>query len=137
MDRGVGDKRARARLARAILFVAGLSLVIGIAVDHYQSRAADPWRARLVNGDPVEVRFLCEVNPAVDCKTNIKITYQKRDSKWCAIRQPAAQREVPEQDWCNGDPEHGTISIFGVVYSFDRFGIMKAGDHLVGRLYAA
>jgi hypothetical protein len=124
----------RAWLARAILVVAGASLVIGILVGHYQSHAADPWRARLVRGEPIEVRFLCGVKGVADCKTTVRITYKRQDSKWCASLQPDDRRQVLEQSWCNADPEHGTISIFGVVHSFDRYGFLRLDDHLVGQM---
>ena len=129
-----GPRRARALLARTILVVAGVSLVAGILLNYYQSQAADPWRARLVRGEPVEVSFLCGVTLPVDCKTTVTLTYQKQDSKWCAKLQPDDQRDVSEKRSCDADPGHGTISLFGAVYSFDRYGFIKIDDHLVGRL---
>jgi hypothetical protein len=129
-----GKRLARARLARAILVVAGVALVVGILVNLYQSRAADPWRARLVRGEPVEVSFLCGVALVLDCKTRVKLTYQKQDSKWCAKLQPDDYRDASEKRACDANPEQGTISLFGVIYSFDRYGFIKIDDHLVGRL---
>ena len=130
-----GTKRVRVWLARVILVVASMSLMSGILVEHFQSGAPDPWRARLLRREPLEVRFLCGVNLAIDCKTTVKLTYQKQDSKWCAKLQPNDPR-VSEQQLCNVDPdrERGTISLFGVVYSFDRYGFVRSDDHLVGQL---
>ncbi len=133
--RDPGTRRTRVWLARGILVVAGISLVTGILMEHFQSRAPDPWRVRLLRREPLEVRFLCGVNLAIDCKTTVRLTYQKQDSKWCAKLQPNDPR-VPEQQLCNVDPdrERGTISLFGVVYSFDRYGFVRSDDHLVGQL---
>jgi len=131
----IGTKRARVWLARVILVVASISLVTGILVEHFQSRAPDPWRARLLRREPLEVRFLCGVNLAIDCKTTVRLTYQKQNSKWCAKLQPDDPR-VSGQQLCNVDPdrERGRISLFGVVYSFDRYGFVRSDDHLVGQL---
>ena len=133
-DGSVGTRRTRAWLARAILLVACVSIIAGLVLDRRQSRAEDPWRAKLVRSEPVEMRFLCGANVAIDCKATAKITYRKQDSKWCASLQLGDQRDVKEEDVCNADPEHGTISIFGVVHSFDRFGIVRLDNRLVAQM---
>jgi hypothetical protein len=129
-----GPRRARAGLARAIIVVAGVALVAGILVNRYQARAADPWRTRLARGEPVKVSFLCGVALPVDCKTTVRLTYQKQDSKWCAKLQPDEQSDVSQKLACDANPEQGTISLFGLVYFFDRYGFIKTEGHFVGRL---
>src|ERR1700749_1604922 len=45
-------RRGRGRMARAILVVAGVSLVIGLAnLIHEATTAKDAWRARLISGE--------------------------------------------------------------------------------------
>src|SRR5689334_4708643 len=112
-------RRARVWLARVILVVASVTLVTGILIDHFQSHAPDPWRERLLRREPLEVRFLCGVNLALDCKTTAKLTYQKQNSRWCAKLQPDDPR-LSEQQLCDidADRERGTIKLLGVVYSF-------------------
>lgn len=136
---GVGEfamRRRRARLARAIIVVASISLAIGVATAFYQSRTKEPWRAMIVRGDPVEVRFLCGTATVVGCGVSVKLTYQKQDAKWCERLDFSDHRVSPEKSWCNADPEHGTISILGVVHEFDGFGAVRVDDHLVGQLFA-
>ena len=71
-------------MAGVILIVASISLVIGLADVIYDAMTAKgPWRARLVGGQPVEVRFLCGANAVVDCNVSVKVTYRRQDSKWC------------------------------------------------------
>ena len=130
-------RRRRAWLARGIVVVATVSLVVGIWVDHRQSRSADPWRARLLRGEPVDLQFLCGASAPVDCKATVRMTYRKEDSGWCARLQTNVRGDDAAKSWCNADPGHGTISIFGVVYSFDRFGLVKINDRLVGRMLAS
>lgn len=132
---GQGTRRARARLARTILIVAGISLAIGLANLIYQSLAKDPWRAKFVGGEPVEVRFLCGAGAIVDCGVSVKLVYQKQDGRWCERLEFSDRREISGQPSCSGDPEHGTISLSGVLHSFDRYGAVKVNDHLVGQLF--
>lgn len=126
-------RAARARLARAILGVAGISVAIGLALRVYQSVAPDPWRARIVAGEPVVVRFLCGAGAAVDCKVSVKIIDRKTDSGWCEELQRSDQNGVEKT--CGGNPERGVLDIFGVPHAFDRFGAVRVDGHLVGRLF--
>ncbi len=130
-----GARGMRVWLARVILIVASLCLVTGIWVDHFGSRAPDPWRERLLNREPLELRFLCGVNLALNCKTTMRLTYQKQKSSWCAKLQPDDPR-ISEQQLCDidADRERGTIKLLGVVYSFDKYGFLRTDDHLVGQL---
>ncbi len=130
-----GTRRTRAWLARVILVVATIALLTGILVDHFQSHAPDPWRERLLNRQPMEVRFLCGVNLTLDCKTTVKLAYQKQNSRWCAKLQPDDPL-LSEKQLCDidADRERGTIKLLGVVYSFDKYGFLRTDDHLVGQL---
>lgn len=129
-------RRRRARMAHAILIVAGVSLVIGLADVVYEAvTAKGPWRARLVGGEPVEVRFLCGANAVVDCNVSVKVTYHRQDSRWCEQLDFSDHRVWSEKPSCNGDPEHNMISILGVVHDFDRFGAVRVHDHLVGQMF--
>src|SRR5690242_11039183 len=109
-DPGIG--RMRVWLARLILVVASVSLVMGILVDHFQSHAPDPWRERLLSRQPMEVSFLCGVKLALDCKTTVKLTYQKQNSRWCAKLQPD-DPQISEKQLCDidADRERGTIKL--------------------------
>jgi hypothetical protein len=126
----------RARIAGAILVIAVASIVFGSARRLYQSRTANFWQARLVRGEPVVVRFICGTDTVVDCNISVTITYQKQDSKWCENLKRSDQSEIDKTHSCNANPETGTISLFGVPYSFDRFGAVKNEDRLVGQLFA-
>jgi hypothetical protein len=130
-----GTHRARARLARAVILIAAVSLVIGIANAIYQSRTKEPWRARIVGGEPIEVRFLCGANAVVDCGVSVRLTYRKQDGRWCEHIELSDRREISGNPSCNGDPEHGTISLLGVLHDFDRYGAVRVKDHLVGQLF--
>ncbi|SHK58302.1 hypothetical protein SAMN05444159_3640 [Bradyrhizobium lablabi] len=129
--------RRRARVAGAILLIAIASIVFGGARRLYQSKTANFWQARLMRGEPAVARFICGADPALDCKVSVKITYQKQDSKWCENLERSDREEIDKTHWCNGDPERraSTISLFGVPYSFDRFGAVKNEDRAVGQLF--
>jgi hypothetical protein len=129
--------RRRAWVAGAILLIAAASIVFGAGRRLYQSRTANFWQARLMRGEPVVVRFICGADPALDCKVSVKITYQKQDSKWCENLERSDREEIDKTHWCNADPERrtSTISLFGVPYSFDRFGAVKNDDRVVGQLF--
>jgi hypothetical protein len=125
----------RARVAGAILIVAMGSIAIGKAAEKYRSRAGNYWQARLVSGEPVVVRFICGTDAVVDCKISVKVTYQKQQSKWCEYLERSDQDEIYRARWCNANPELGTLSLFGVAHSFDRYGAVKNDGHLVGQLF--
>ena len=125
----------RARVASAILLLAAGSIAIGKAAEKHRSRAANYWQARLVSGEPVVVRFICGTNTVVDCKTSVKVTYQKQQSKWCEDLERSDQDEISRARWCNANPESGTLSLFGVTHSFDRYGVVKNDGRLVGQLF--
>ncbi|HEX7564578.1 hypothetical protein [Bradyrhizobium sp.] len=128
-------RRRRARVAGAILLVAVVSIVLGAAGRLYQSRTANFWQSRLVRGESVVVRFICGAGVAVDCNISVKVTYQKQDSKWCENLERSDQSEADKTHWCNANPELRTISLFGVPYSFDRFGALKNETRQVGQLF--
>jgi hypothetical protein len=127
--------RRRGRIATAILLIAVASIVLGSARRLYQSRTPNFWQARLVRGEPVMVRFICGTDPALDCNISVKVTYRKQDSKWCENLERSDQGEIDKTQWCNANPELGTISLFGVPYKFDRFGAVKNEGRLVGQLF--
>jgi hypothetical protein len=128
-------RRRRGRIATAILLIAVASIVLGAAGRLYQSRTAKFWQARLVRGEPVMVRFICGTDTVLDCDISVKVTYQKQDSKWCANLERSDHGEIDKTHWCNANPELGTISLFGVPHSFDRFGAVKHEGRLVGQLF--
>jgi hypothetical protein len=128
-------RSTRTRVARAILLVAVVSIVFGSARRLYQSRTANFWQARLVRGEPVVVRFICGPDSVVDCRISVTVTYQKQDSKWCENLERSDQGEIDKTHWCNANPELGTISLFGVPHSFDRFGAVKNEGRLAGQLF--
>lgn len=127
-------RNARARTAGVLILVAVASLAIGLALRVHQFLGRDAWRSRIVRGEPVVVRFFCGVHAVVDCNVSVRITYQRRDSAWCENLQRSDQGEVFKTHWCNGNPEQGTVSIFGVLHTFDRFGAVRVDDKLVGQL---
>jgi hypothetical protein len=114
--------------------VACVSIVTGLVLDHRYTRADDPWRARLVHGQPVQLQFLCGTNTAIDCQASAKITYRRQDSRWCASLQLGEHRAASDENGCNADPERGTISILGVVHTFDRFGVVKIRDRITAKM---
>ena len=126
-------RAARARLARVILVVAGVSVAIGLGLRIYQSVAPDPWRTRIVKGEPVVVRFLCNAGAVVDCNVSVKITYRKSDSGWCEDLQRSDGNEARKT--CRGNPERGVLDILGVPHAFDRFGAVRVDGRLVGQLF--
>ena len=128
-------RRRRGRIATAILLIAGASIVLGSARRLYQSRTANFWQARLVRGEPVVVRSICGTDTVLDCNISVTVTYQKQDSKWCENLERGDRSEIDKTQWCNANPEMGTISLFGVPYEFDRFGAVKNGGRLVGQLF--
>jgi hypothetical protein len=128
-------RRSRALLARALLAIAVASIVIGLGVIAWRWLAGDPWRKRIVRGEPVIVRFLCNTGAAIDCNVTVKAVYRKSDSGWCEDLQRSDQSEPVSRHWCNSDPEHNKISLFGVEHTFDRYGAVQVGDHLVGQLF--
>ena len=130
-----GARVGRARLARALVVVAVASIVIGLGFRAAQWWAGDPWRKRIVRGEPVIVHFLCNAGAVVDCNVTVKATYRKGDSAWCEELQRSDQSEPVSQHWCNSDPEHNKISLFGVEHTFDRYGALKVDDHVVGQLF--
>jgi hypothetical protein len=125
----------RARAASAIILVAAATIALGIAAKIHRSRAENPWQARLVSGQPVLVRFICGTDSAVDCKISVKLTYQKQQSRWCEDLERSDQDGISRAQWCNANPELGTLSLFGVTHSFDRYGAVKKDGHLVGQLF--
>jgi hypothetical protein len=128
-------RRRRTRVAGAILLIAVGSIVLGAALRLYQSRTANFWQAKLMRGEPITVRFICGTDTVVECKISVKVVYQKLDSKWCENLERSDQGEVDKSHSCNANPELGTIGLFGVPYSFDRFGAVKNEGHLVGQLF--
>jgi hypothetical protein len=125
----------RARMASAVLLVAAASIAIGWAGKNHRLRAGNDWRARLVSGEPVVVRFICGTDTVVDCKISVRVTYQKQQSKWCEDLERSDQDEISRARWCNANPELETLSLFGVTHSFDRYGVVKNDGRLVGQLF--
>jgi hypothetical protein len=125
----------RARVAGAILLIAAGSVAIGKAAQTYRSRAGHDWQARLVSGEPVVVRFICGTDTVVDCKISVKVSYRKQQSQWCEDLERSDESEIYRARWCNANPERGTLSLFGVTHSFDRYGVVKNDGRLVGQLF--
>jgi hypothetical protein len=101
----------------------------------HRSRAGNYWQARLVNGEPVVVRFICGTDTVVDCKISVKVTCQKQQSKWYEDLERSDRDEISRARWCNANPERGTLSLFGVTHSFDRYGVVKNDGRLVGQMF--
>ncbi len=81
------------------------------------------------------VRFICGTVTVVDCNVSVKVTYQKQQSKWCENLERSDESEIYRARWCNANPEQGTLSLFGVTHSFDRYGVVKNDGRLVGQLF--
>jgi hypothetical protein len=126
----------RSRIAKAIILVTVGSIAIGLAGKILRSRAGNDWQARLVGGEPVVVRFICGADTVVDCSTSVRVTYQKQQTGWCETLERSDQGEISRARWCNANPELGTLSLFGVTHSFDRYGVVKRDGRLVGQLFS-
>jgi hypothetical protein len=99
------------------------------------SAAESDWQARLVRGQPVVVRFVCGTDISLDCKVPIRIAYRKQDGRWCEHLRLGNDPDEYPSHWCNANPELGRLSLLGAQFSFDRFGVVRRADQLVGQLF--
>jgi len=136
--RGPPPNRKRVRrawAAAAIIFVAVISIAIGMAGKIHRSRAGNDWQVRLFKGEPVLVRFICGTDPVLDCNVSVKVTYKKQQSRWCENLERSDQGGISLAQWCNANPELGTLSLYGAPHSFDRYGVVKNGGRIGGQLF--
>jgi hypothetical protein len=122
-------RRTRRRVAGTIASIALVSIAVGsLQIGH------NPWRSRMLRGEPVVAQFYCSLQTILDCNVSFMLAYEKRDSKWCETIHRSDQAGAYPAHWCNGDPEQGKLSVLGAVFTFDRFGALSVGEHLVGQL---
>jgi hypothetical protein len=122
-------RRTRRRIAGTIVCIAIISIGIGSLQIGY-----NPWRSRMLRGEPVVAQFYCAVQTVLDCNISFRLTYEKHGSTWCENIQHSDKAEVYPTHWCNGDPGQNKFSVFGAIFTFDRFGAVTVGEHLVGQL---
>jgi len=125
----------RNNVAWAILGLAMASIALGLIRKTYQGNAYNEWQARLVHGEPVVVRFICGPDLPFDCNDEIRITYEKRGNQWCETLWRNAETEPTRARWCDANPEWQLVDLYGELYSFDRYGVVRRASHLVGRLF--
>jgi hypothetical protein len=110
----IRKRRMRCRLATVILAVAIALIGLGSLQIH-----SNPWRSRMLHGKPVMAQFYCGVQTVRDCTTSYKLIYQKRGQTWCEDVERSDQTGIDTSHSCNGNPEQKTISISGVIFTFD------------------
>jgi hypothetical protein len=125
----IRKRRTRRRVAATIVGLAVVSIAAGSLQINY-----NPWRSRILRGEPVVAQFYCGVQTIIDCNVSYTLTYKKGDSTWCEDIQRSDQHAVYPAHWCNGDPEQNKISVFGALFAFDRFGALTVGERLLGQL---
>jgi hypothetical protein len=126
---------SRAKVAGTILLVAAAAVAFGEIRMTYLNLTYNYWQSRLVRGRAVTVRFICGTDTVIDCKDEISLTYRKKNGKWC---ENLSRNGGPiiSANWCNANPEAGTVSLYGAPHSFDRFGAVTRAGHLVGQMFS-
>jgi hypothetical protein len=125
----------RKKVAWTILAATTTAVALGLIWTTYQRWAYDYWQARLVHGQSVIVRFICGTDLVSDCHDQFKITYERRGDLWCETLWRNAESYSVRANWCNANPELGTISLYGAPHSFNRFGVVTRAGHLVGQMF--
>jgi len=114
------------------LIVCSILALPGFANAMLQNRNSE-WRTRLINGQPLVARFVCGTNSGLDCRDSYTISYSKQESRFC--EHVAKNGQPPDSvSRCNSDPARGWLSIGGVLYSYDRLGVVRLDSRFVGQL---
>lgn len=114
------------------LVVCSILIVPGFANAMLQNRGSE-WRMRLIHGQPLVARFACGANSGLDCKARYTISYSKEASQFCEHVSKDGQATEPVSR-CNSDPAKGWLSIDGVLYSYNRLGVIRLDSRFVGQL---
>jgi hypothetical protein len=117
-----------------VLMACSLLALPGLARAMLQNRASE-WRMHLIHGEPLVVRFVCGTDGGPDCRDSFTISYTMQDSRYCEhvkrngeIMDPASR--------CDSDPARGGLSIAGILYSYDRLGVVRRDSKYVGQLFS-
>ena len=116
---------------RALVICSILALP-GFANAMLQNRTSE-WRMRLIHGQPLVVRFVCDANSGLDCRDSYTISYSREESRFCEhIERNGQPSDAASR--CDSDPARGWLSVEGILYSYDRLGVVRLNSRFVGQL---
>ena len=124
---------SRCPVAIWVLIVCSILVLPGFARAMLQNRASE-WRMHLIHGEPVVVRFVCGTDSGLDCRDAYTISYTMQDSRYCEhVRRNGEAMDSTSR--CDSDPARGWLSIAGVLYSYDRLGVVRLDSNYVGQMF--
>jgi hypothetical protein len=109
-----------------------LMSLLSLSVDCFGPMLTE-WRMRLIHGQPLVVRFVCGTNSGLDCRDSYTISYSREELRFCEhIRKNGQPSDAASR--CNSDPARGWLSVEGILYSYDRLGVVRLDSKFVGQL---
>jgi hypothetical protein len=73
------------------------------------------------------------LNSGPDCRDSYTISYSREESLFCGhIRKNGQPSDAVSR--CNSDPARGWLSVEGILYSYDRLGVVRLDSKFVGQL---
>ena len=114
------------------LVVCSILALPGFANAMLQNRTSE-WRMRLIHGQPLVVRFVCGTNSGLDCRNSYTISYSREELRFCEHVSKNGQPSDAASR-CNSDPARGWLSVDGILYSYDRLGVVRLDSKFVGQL---
>jgi hypothetical protein len=97
-----------------------------------QNRASE-WRMRLIQGQPLVVRFVCGTDSGLDCRDSYTISYTVEGSRFCEHVSKNGNAPDPVSR-CDSEPARGWLSVAGILYAYDRLGMVRLDSRYVGQL---
>ena len=114
------------------LAICSFLILPGFANAMLQNRVSE-WRMRLIHGLPLVARFACGANSGLDCRASYVISYSREESRFCEHVTKNGQA-TESGSRCDSDPSRGWLSIGGILYSYDRLGVIRLDSRFVGKL---
>jgi hypothetical protein len=114
------------------LVICSILALPGFANAMLQNRTSE-WRMRLIHGQPLVVRFVCGTNSGLDCRDSYTISYSREALRFCEhISKNGQSSDAASR--CNSDPARGWLTVDGILYSYDRLGVVRLDSKFVGQL---
>ena len=116
-----------------VLIACSILVLPGFARAMLQNRASE-FRMHLIHGEPVVARFVCGTDSGLDCRDSFTISYSMQDSRYC---EHVARNGTPVDaaSRCDSDPARSGLSIAGMLYTYDRVGVVSRDFRYVGQLF--